>query len=122
VRPAPPAASDTIVHLDLHPDNVILSPSGPVVIDWKNARRGDGAIDIAATWVIMATSEIDGALVQRTLADVMRRLFVAAFLRHVDRAAAVRQLPVMAHYRLLDRNLRPGERPAIRALLRREGV
>jgi len=122
VRPAPPAASDTIVHLDLHPDNVILSPSGPVVIDWKNARRGDGAIDIAATWVIMATSEIDGALVQRTLADVMRRLFVAAFLRHVDHAAAVRQLPVMAHYRLLDRNLRPSERPAIRALLRREGV
>ena len=28
-----------LLHLDLHPMNVILSPTGPVVIDWPNARR-----------------------------------------------------------------------------------
>jgi aminoglycoside phosphotransferase (APT) family kinase protein len=117
-QPAPSSADDAIIHLDLHPDNVILSRSGPVVIDWRNARRGDGAIDVAATWLIMATSEIDAPPIQRAIATVLRRLFVIAFLRHVDRPAAARQLPTMARYRLADRNLRPSERPAIFAMLR----
>jgi aminoglycoside phosphotransferase (APT) family kinase protein len=47
---------DRLLHLDLHPENVILSPSGPVVIDWTNARRGDPPLDVALTWVILATS------------------------------------------------------------------
>src|SRR5579859_4352333 len=28
---------DRLVHLDLHPRNVLLGPKGPVVIDWANA-------------------------------------------------------------------------------------
>ncbi len=28
---------DAVLHLDLHPLNVILTPRGPVVIDWTNA-------------------------------------------------------------------------------------
>src|SRR5207249_1316855 len=28
---------ERLIHLDLHPENVILSPEGPVVIDWTNA-------------------------------------------------------------------------------------
>jgi tRNA A-37 threonylcarbamoyl transferase component Bud32 len=30
-----------LLHMDLHPENVMLSPRGPVVIDWTNARAGD---------------------------------------------------------------------------------
>ena len=32
---------DRLVHLDLHPMNVMLTPSGPIVIDWteRGARR-----------------------------------------------------------------------------------
>ena len=29
-----PFEGAALLHLDLHPDNVILSPAGPVVIDW----------------------------------------------------------------------------------------
>lgn len=123
----PPAAGsvpvpDALLHLDLHPDNVILSPSGPVVIDWRNARRGDGAIDVASTWLIMATSEIPNLGIKGRMMDMVRRLFVAAFLRHIDRAAATRQLPLVARYRLADRNLLASERPNIHALLRRNGL
>jgi tRNA A-37 threonylcarbamoyl transferase component Bud32 len=46
------SAGDRLLHLDLHPDNVILSRGGPFVIDWTNARRGDPALDVALTWVI----------------------------------------------------------------------
>jgi tRNA A-37 threonylcarbamoyl transferase component Bud32 len=44
-----------IAHLDLHPQNVLLSDDGPVVIDWTNARGADPALDAAVTWVILRT-------------------------------------------------------------------
>jgi aminoglycoside phosphotransferase (APT) family kinase protein len=113
------AAPDTLLHLDLHPDNVILSRRGPIVIDWRNTRRGDGAIDVAATWLIMATSEISDTGLRRVVAAAIRRLLVYAFLHHADRQAATRQIPAVARYRLADRNLLESERPAIHALVRR---
>src|SRR5580658_9848625 len=47
-----------LLHLDLHPLNVLIGPSGPVVIDWTNASRGDPARDVALSWVLMAAGEI----------------------------------------------------------------
>lgn len=52
----------------------LLSPDGPFVIDWANARRGDSALDVALTWVIAATS--GGRLAP---------LFLRWFLPHFDR-------------------------------------
>jgi aminoglycoside phosphotransferase (APT) family kinase protein len=46
--------ADTVRHLDLHPDNVIMSPAGPVVIDWRNSDVGPPAVDVALTAVILA--------------------------------------------------------------------
>jgi serine/threonine protein kinase len=55
-----------VVHFDLHPENVLLSPNGPVVIDWTNARSGEAAKDIAMTWLILATSAgLPGRLLAR---------------------------------------------------------
>ena len=51
-----PYEDAALLHLDLHPQNVLLSPSGPVVIDWTNARAGEPAFDVALTWVIGLTS------------------------------------------------------------------
>lgn len=45
---------DRILHLDLHPDNVMLAARGPVVIDWRNAAEGPPDRDIAVTLLIMA--------------------------------------------------------------------
>lgn len=113
----------SVLHLDLHPDNVILSPSGPVVIDWRNTRRGDdGAIDVATTWLIMATSQVPDTSLKWRMIDKVRHLFVEALLRNTDRAAATRQLPRVARYRLADRNLLDSERPAIHAFVRRVGA
>jgi len=35
---APAGPGSTLIHLDFHPENVLLSRDGPVVIDWTNAR------------------------------------------------------------------------------------
>ena len=55
---APVGRGDRLLHLDLHPLNVMMSPTGPVVIDWANACRGDPNIDVAVAWVLMATGEV----------------------------------------------------------------
>ena len=34
---APIGRGDRLLHLDLHPLDVMMSPTGPVVIDWPNA-------------------------------------------------------------------------------------
>lgn len=41
--------ADTVCHGDLHPLNVIMAASGPVVIDWLDMGRGDPAIDVVRT-------------------------------------------------------------------------
>jgi aminoglycoside phosphotransferase (APT) family kinase protein len=108
--PSLPAAGpgDRLLHLDLHPDNVILSPSGPFVIDWTNARRGDPALDVALTWVIAATS-----------GGPLERLFLRWFLPHFSRADLLRALPTAAERRVADVNVSDRERRAVRRFVER---
>ncbi|MFI5792174.1 phosphotransferase [Streptomyces sp. NPDC051677] len=48
------SADARILHLDLHPDNVILTPDGPRVIDWANTEEGDPGLDWGMSAVILA--------------------------------------------------------------------
>ena len=106
-------AGDRLLHLDLHPANVILSRAGPVVVDWTNARRGEPALDVAVTWVIGATSTGLGRL---------GRSFLGHYLAHFDRAELRRVLRAAAEYRLADENVTDEERRSIRELAAEEGV
>ncbi|MFJ5926843.1 phosphotransferase [Kitasatospora sp. NPDC092948] len=47
-------AGDRMLHLDLHPDNVLLTAHGPVVIDWSTAAEGEPGLDNAMSAVILA--------------------------------------------------------------------
>ncbi|MEU8400625.1 phosphotransferase [Nonomuraea sp. NPDC048892] len=53
---------DRVLHLDLHPDNVMLAPQGPVVIDWANSRSGPPALDCALSALIIAQVAVDEEL------------------------------------------------------------
>ncbi|AYY12502.1 serine/threonine protein kinase [Actinobacteria bacterium YIM 96077] len=50
----PAGAGSSVVHLDLHPDNVILTASGPYLIDWCNAGDGPPDLDVALSALILA--------------------------------------------------------------------
>jgi len=106
-----------VVHLDLHPLNVILGPAGPVVIDWTNAARGNGDADVALTWVLLLTGELDAGPLTRLVAGLVRRGFARMFLRRFVRTAVLGQLDAAAAYRLADPNLREGEVGAVRELV-----
>jgi len=52
---AAPAGQARVVHLDLHPFNILTGAGGEVtgVLDWANAAAGDPDLDRARTWAIL---------------------------------------------------------------------
>jgi aminoglycoside phosphotransferase (APT) family kinase protein len=118
LRRAPFGRGDRLAHFDLHPENVLMSPHGPVVIDWSNASRGDPADEVALTWAILATSAVPGPLPFRVLAKAGRDLLVNAFLAGVDAAAARERLATAARLRLdTDPHLLDRERGALKEMI-----
>ena len=113
-RPLGPGAR--VLHLDLHPGNVMLTADGPFVIDWTNGCAGEGGADVAMAYLIMASSEIDGlpwwlTPVARGLVRVFLNRFRAAV--HDDPRP---HLTRAAEYRLHDPNVRPAEAARLRRL------
>jgi aminoglycoside phosphotransferase (APT) family kinase protein len=102
--------AERVLHLDLHPDNVMLTSRGPVVIDWRNAREGPAELDVAMSAVIIAQAAVEKTHPQASLATDL----LTAFLRAIggcpsaalDQAVAIRQA---------DANLTPEERIALPA-------
>ncbi|MHA5053055.1 phosphotransferase [Streptomyces sp. SD15] len=52
--------SARVLHLDLHPDNVMLTSDGPKVIDWANAEEGPPGLDWGMSAVILAQVAVCG--------------------------------------------------------------
>src|SRR5207342_608919 len=63
---------DRLVHLDLHPLNVMLAPGGPVVIDWTNAARGDALVDVGVTIVLLTCPRMPGSRMINVAATPLR--------------------------------------------------
>jgi aminoglycoside phosphotransferase (APT) family kinase protein len=114
-----------VVHLDLHPQNVLLASAGPVVIDWTNASVGAGGLDRAMTALILAEVALAGdpqigAAVRAALACFLQVAGQPADA-HVQAAVAHRQSdPTLSASevgrlgwaaRLLGQGLDPGSPP-----------
>jgi aminoglycoside phosphotransferase (APT) family kinase protein len=113
---------DRLLHFDLHPLNVILSPDGPVVIDWSNACRGWPRGDLARSWALMATADADVPVPLKPVAGRVRRSLVSGFLDAVGRDEARAGLAVAVERTLVDSNISPAEKDRMRALLVAEAV
>jgi aminoglycoside phosphotransferase (APT) family kinase protein len=102
-------AGDKVVHLDLHPANVMLTARGPMVIDWSNAAAGAPAADVAMAYLVIASSETDllPAPVRAVVAPV-RAAALRQFLASV-RDDPGPMLASAARYRINDMNIRPSE-------------
>jgi Ser/Thr protein kinase RdoA (MazF antagonist) len=117
----PVGEGDAFLHLDLHPENVILTERGPVVIDWPNAARGPAAADVAHTWLVLACSLPPEDRLKRAVTLGGRRLFLALFLRNYSVAELRGHLAAVAGYRSGHRTLPPGELESITRLVARKG-
>ncbi|HYD40459.1 MAG TPA: phosphotransferase [Anaeromyxobacter sp.] len=115
-------AGEAACHGDLHPDNVVLTRRGPVVIDWPELSAGHPLADVARTSLMLRISSPPQGQLRRVL-QAGRRLLHAVYLRtYLARAGARAEdlapflLPVAAArlgYALDD------ERCALRGILER---
>jgi aminoglycoside phosphotransferase (APT) family kinase protein len=74
-------SGDKLLHMDLHPLNVLLSKDGPVVIDWTNAVRGDPTIDVAVTWLLIHAGEPPTSGPKAVMVEMGRKALLRAFLQ-----------------------------------------
>lgn len=102
------AGGPVVVHLDLHPGNVILTEHGPAVVDWANARAGHAELDVAVTAVLMAEVAVDAGGDYSQAA----RALLAAFL-HASRVSPRDALEDAAGLRSVAPGLLPGERELV---------
>ena len=104
-----PLPGDRLVHRDLHPLNVLMTPDGTMVIDWANASAGDPAFDVADTWTLFACANAPATGLDRIIVPIGRRIMLSAFLGRVDKDAARRAIPAAVDHRRTDPNMTPAE-------------
>jgi aminoglycoside phosphotransferase (APT) family kinase protein len=108
-----------LVHLDLHPDNVMLTSRGPVVIDWTNAGRGDADAEIADLWLVLSTADAPSSGFDRLVVAAGRGLLVGGILKHFDRDAVRHKLRLAFDQRSNDRNMSEIEKARMMRLIER---
>ena len=102
---------DSVLHLDLHPMNVMIAPGGPVVIDWTNAAGGPPGFDAALTYVEMSTFETE-----HPRDRFAQKITNAVFKRWSGGDQIDAFLVAACDHRLADPIITPGERAATAAL------
>ncbi len=102
-----------LLHLDLHPGNVVLGPEGPVVLDWASAIKGDRRLDVALSWVSLAVARL------APVRKLTRWRFLRAFMANAD-PKAHEVIPEAARIRLERHDRDPVERAALQKLMDRK--
>jgi aminoglycoside phosphotransferase (APT) family kinase protein len=107
--PRLPDGGDRLVHLDLHPLNVIMAARGPVVIDWPNAAAGHGLSDVAATYVLLTCPQMPGPRLVQVAARPFRSALARAFVRRYRGRGLDATIATAADRKARDRNMTPEE-------------
>lgn len=77
-----------LCHGDYHPDNVLLSTRGPLVIDWENAALGDPLADVARTLLLLRASvAYERSSAARLAKRAVRPVLSALYLRRYRQLA-----------------------------------
>ena len=73
---------EVVCHGDFHPDNIIMSTHGPIVIDWNDATKGNPHADIARTLLLLQQGEITQPLeIDKEQIQSIRNSFIQSYLR-----------------------------------------
>jgi aminoglycoside phosphotransferase (APT) family kinase protein len=121
LQPAHCGEGDRLLHLDLHPLNVMITARGPMVIDWPNAVRGDPAVDVAMTWVLLECGEIAAGGAKAAVLGRFRADFVKSFLGHFDLDPVRVRLADTVAWKVQDAHMSEREQSAMRDLAGRQG-
>jgi aminoglycoside phosphotransferase (APT) family kinase protein len=105
----PDAGGDRLVHLDLHPMNVMITAAGPVVIDWTNAARGEPLLDVAVAVVLLTCPQMPGSKLLNDALRPVRQRLGRTFSKRYPQAELDPQLVIASELKMLDGNFSPDE-------------
>lgn len=88
-------AGDAVCHGDLHPDNVVLTARGPVVLDWSEVTAGPALADVTRTSLMLRFAAPAGRPLGR-VEELGRRWIHAAWLRRYLRVTGRRREEIRA--------------------------
>lgn len=82
-----------VCHGDYHPDNLLVSSRGLIVIDWMDATHGNPLADVARTLLLLRHGDLppDTSALGRRVIGFVRGAFTAAYLRRYCRLRSVSQ-------------------------------
>jgi aminoglycoside phosphotransferase (APT) family kinase protein len=118
---APVGQGSRLLHLDLHPLNVMIGPRGPCVIDWTNACSGDPAVDVAVAWVLMQAGEVPAGRFIGAILGRARSSLVKNFLRSFDLDEVKPLLHDVVAWKVSDPHMSAGEQARMWELVRTAG-
>ena len=96
-------AGDRVCHGDFHPYNVLLSPKGPMVIDWNNGHLGNPLEDVALSLLILSGVSASQPPLRSRVEHFSQTYLERYFeLRPDDRAQLAAWRPIVAALRLSD--------------------
>jgi aminoglycoside phosphotransferase (APT) family kinase protein len=113
------ATGDRVLHLDLHPMNVMMTERGPVVIDWTNAARGEPLTDVGVTYVILTCSRGPMSPIVHALLAPFRRGIARAFARRFRGPDFEEHVAFAADLKAMDPSAFPAEITSCRRLAAR---
>jgi Ser/Thr protein kinase RdoA (MazF antagonist) len=101
---------DKLCHGDFHPDNILLTAHGPVIIDWIDATRGSPLLDVARSTLLFGGGPLPPGVPRAWLIQILQKrlynLYLTRYLQlnPVGRQELAEWLPVVAAGRL-DENI-----------------
>ena len=113
-----------LCHGDFHPGNIIMTPNGPVIIDWMTVSKGVASGDVARTSIILEAAKAPEGTPLRWLLEWVRKLFLVTYLKtylqlrpDVQKSLAGWQAVMAANF--LSDVSGPGEEGDLRAIIER---
>lgn len=93
-----------LCHGDFHPDNVLITNNGEIIIDWMTATQGNPLADIARTSIMFKFGVVPGkTYLEKHIINFIRNKFYLEYIKHYINITGVRieqieqwELPVAA--------------------------
>jgi len=80
-----------LCHGDFHPDNIMISPRGPVIIDWLDGVRGNPLADVARTTILLSSPSLPPGtpFVKGRIINLIRLGFFSKYITEYTKLSAV---------------------------------
>lgn len=70
-----------LCHFDFHPDQVMITTRGPVILDWATARQGHPLADVARTTILLKIGQVPyGGRKMEILINLWRMFYLRTYL------------------------------------------